>query len=197
MYQGIDALQMTIKRLCQEKGISINKLATLSGITQSTIDSIMKGRSRNPKLETLRKISKGFNMEYEEFISCLRGYENELRPPAIEYTPNDSKIGTVVLEKIIELRKSKGVALYDVYKAAGLPIDYEEMIKSPYFKNKNLLDYLFALCQFFNISADFLLGLTDIPAPLTPVANPEINPPAPDALANDDSTLPRKEPNDE
>ena len=37
-------------------GYSRNKLATLSGITQSTLNSMMRGETKNPKLKTLRKI---------------------------------------------------------------------------------------------------------------------------------------------
>jgi len=47
-----------VKRLLDlgaEREISINKLATLSGITQSTVDNIMKGKTKNPKLKTLHK----------------------------------------------------------------------------------------------------------------------------------------------
>lgn len=43
--------------LCVERGITTNKLATLSGITQSTLNSMMRGETKNPKLKTLRKIA--------------------------------------------------------------------------------------------------------------------------------------------
>lgn len=51
--------QAIIKRLtelCSEKNITINKLATLSGITQSTVDNLMRGKTQNPKLKTLHKL---------------------------------------------------------------------------------------------------------------------------------------------
>lgn len=64
-----DAVVKRIEILCKEKSITINKLATLSGLTQSTIDSIMKGKSRNPRLATLRKICAGLNVSMSEFFN--------------------------------------------------------------------------------------------------------------------------------
>lgn len=54
--------------LCVERGITTNKLATLSGITQSTLNSMMRGETKNPKLKTLRKIAMGFNMTVSELL---------------------------------------------------------------------------------------------------------------------------------
>lgn len=44
------------------KKITTNKLATLAGITQSTVDNMMKGKTKNPKLKTLHKLAIGLNM---------------------------------------------------------------------------------------------------------------------------------------
>lgn len=57
-----------IKLLCKEKGITVNKLATLSGLKQSTIDNIIHGTSQNPKLKTLHKIAGSFSMTLSEFL---------------------------------------------------------------------------------------------------------------------------------
>ena len=57
-----DAIIKRLTDLCVERGITTNKLATLSGITQSTLNSMMRGETKNPKLKTLRKIAMGFNM---------------------------------------------------------------------------------------------------------------------------------------
>lgn len=63
-----DAIAKRIQTLCKQKGISINKLATLSGVTQSTIDSIVKGKSRNPQIITLMKISRGLSITIADFF---------------------------------------------------------------------------------------------------------------------------------
>ena len=46
-----DAIIKRLTDLCVDRGITINRLATLSGITQSTINSMMNGETRNPKAE--------------------------------------------------------------------------------------------------------------------------------------------------
>ncbi|PZL72784.1 XRE family transcriptional regulator [Enterococcus plantarum] len=63
-----DVIRLRLKNLCNEKNISINKLATLSGITQSTVDNIMKGKTKNPKLKTLHKLATGLDMTVSELL---------------------------------------------------------------------------------------------------------------------------------
>ena len=57
-----------IRTLCTKRGFSINKLATMSGVKQSTLDNIMRGNTKNPRVETLHKISVAFNMTVAEFL---------------------------------------------------------------------------------------------------------------------------------
>lgn len=60
-----------IKRLtdiCQERKITINQLANLSEITQSTIQDLMTGKTKNPKLKTLHRIAVGLNMTVSELL---------------------------------------------------------------------------------------------------------------------------------
>ena len=57
-----------IRQLCKERGIAIKKLATMSGINQSTIDNIVRGLTRNPRVMTLHKIAIAFNMTVAEFL---------------------------------------------------------------------------------------------------------------------------------
>ena len=57
-----DAVIKRLTALCAERDITVNKLATLSGITQSTVDNLMKGKTRNPKLKTLHKPAIGLDM---------------------------------------------------------------------------------------------------------------------------------------
>lgn len=63
-----DAIIKRLTALCAEKNITINKLATLSGITQSTVDNLMKGKTRNPKLKTLHKLAIGLDMTVSELL---------------------------------------------------------------------------------------------------------------------------------
>lgn len=63
-----DVIRLRLNNLCFERNISINKLATLSGITQSTVDNIMKGKTKNPKLKTLHKLATGLDMTVSELL---------------------------------------------------------------------------------------------------------------------------------
>ena len=56
-------------QLCQEHNITINKLATRSGMKQSTIDNIIKGNTKSPGLRTLHRISQGFGMTLSELLN--------------------------------------------------------------------------------------------------------------------------------
>ena len=57
-----------IRQLCKQRGISINKLATMSGLRQSTLDNIMRGLSKNPRVKTVHKIANALNMTLAEFL---------------------------------------------------------------------------------------------------------------------------------
>jgi transcriptional regulator with XRE-family HTH domain len=56
--------------LCEKRGITINKLAEMSGVRQSTIHNLVCGASVNPKIRTLHKIAIAFNMTLAEFLDC-------------------------------------------------------------------------------------------------------------------------------
>lgn len=57
-----------IRQLCKQRGISINKLATMSGLRQSTLDNIMRGLSKHPRVKTVHKIANAFSMTLAEFL---------------------------------------------------------------------------------------------------------------------------------
>lgn len=65
-YSELYALR--IRQLCKKCKITINKLATLAGLKQSTIDNILRGKSKNPKVRTLHKIANVFGMTLSEFL---------------------------------------------------------------------------------------------------------------------------------
>lgn len=58
-----------IKQLCKQRGISINKLSTMSDVKQSTLDNIIRGLTKNPRVKTLHKLSIAFNMTLSEFLN--------------------------------------------------------------------------------------------------------------------------------
>ncbi|MBR5452226.1 MAG: helix-turn-helix transcriptional regulator [Clostridia bacterium] len=57
-----------IYALCKQRKISINKLAEMSGVSQSTLDNIVRGVTKSPGAKTLHKIATAFNMTLAEFL---------------------------------------------------------------------------------------------------------------------------------
>ena len=65
------AIKNRIEQLCQEKGITQNKMCTLCGITQSTINNIMNRNQKDVSLLTIVRICNGLNMTLEVFNSDI------------------------------------------------------------------------------------------------------------------------------
>ena len=63
-----DAVKAKINKILFERNMTVNKLAISSGLMQSTVDSILNGRSKNPTLVTISKICHGINMPLSEFF---------------------------------------------------------------------------------------------------------------------------------
>lgn len=57
-----------IRQLCKERGFAINKLANRAGINQSTLDNIVRGLTKDPRVSTLHKVALAFNMTLAEFL---------------------------------------------------------------------------------------------------------------------------------
>jgi transcriptional regulator with XRE-family HTH domain len=63
-----EVITKRILALCKERGITVNKLATLSGMKQSTLDNIIKGNTKSPGLRTLHRISQGLGLTLAELL---------------------------------------------------------------------------------------------------------------------------------
>lgn len=63
-----EAITARIHLLCKKKKLSVNKLAKLSNINQSTVAEIIAGRSRYPMMKTIKKLADGFGMTLSEFF---------------------------------------------------------------------------------------------------------------------------------
>lgn len=65
----VEATSKRILELCKTNDISINKLAIMSGLTQSTVQSIICGKSKNPQLLTIVRICDSLNISLKEFFN--------------------------------------------------------------------------------------------------------------------------------
>lgn len=62
------AVSHKILKICDEKNISINKLASICCLTQSTVQSLIDGKSKNPKMLTIIRICEGLDIRLKDFF---------------------------------------------------------------------------------------------------------------------------------
>ena len=63
-----EAIRDRILNLCEERKITVNKLSTICGMTQSTLNNIVNGSSKDPKVSTVKKICDGLEITLSEFF---------------------------------------------------------------------------------------------------------------------------------
>lgn len=90
--------------MCDQKGISINKLAALSDMTQSTLADIVKGKNVSPKVSTIEKICKGLEISLADFFT----YESD----SITANSDGNKIDNVPEHIRKEIDMAKEFVLY-------------------------------------------------------------------------------------
>jgi len=76
-----EAVKLRILELCKDKNITVNKLAIICGITQSTLNNIISGRNNSTTVSTIKKICDGLEMQIEDFFACdlFRNLEQEIK----------------------------------------------------------------------------------------------------------------------
>lgn len=63
-----EAVSNKLLKICKEKNISINKLATISCLTQSTLENIVNCNFKNPKLLTIIRICDGLDITFNVIL---------------------------------------------------------------------------------------------------------------------------------
>lgn len=61
-------LSKRILKLCDERNLSVNRLATISGLRQSTVNNIIINKTKNPSILVIQSIALGFEMTLPEFL---------------------------------------------------------------------------------------------------------------------------------
>lgn len=72
-----EAIELRINDLCNEKGITINKLSTICGITQSTLANWRARPKTNISTVTILRICRGLNINIQEFFNSSIFNNNE------------------------------------------------------------------------------------------------------------------------
>ena len=63
-----EAISKKILCILNEKNITLNKLSNMCCLTQSTVDSLINGKSKNPKLLTIARICDGLSIKLKDFF---------------------------------------------------------------------------------------------------------------------------------
>lgn len=73
------AILHRIDNLCKERNITLNKLSTLSGITQSTLENLILGNTKYPRIITISYICQGLQIELKDFFddNLFKNLEDE------------------------------------------------------------------------------------------------------------------------
>ena len=76
-----EAVRERILELCRERDISINRLSSMSGVTQSAVNNIVSGRNRSTTISTIKKLCDGLGITIEEFFhsDLFRELEQEIQ----------------------------------------------------------------------------------------------------------------------
>ena len=63
-----EAVAKRIVELCKQKNIAINTLANISGVSPSTVYSMLNEKSKNPGVVSLKKLCDGLDITMREFF---------------------------------------------------------------------------------------------------------------------------------
>lgn len=76
-----DAIVMRLQNICNERNIKYNELATRSGVTPSTVYSLMDEKRRDLSVITLKKLCDGLDMTMIDFFDddIFRTLEQEIK----------------------------------------------------------------------------------------------------------------------
>lgn len=74
------AVAFRILELCKEKKITVNRLSTISAVTQSTVNDIVNNKSKNIGIATIRKLCDGLEISITDFFDTpyFRNLEQEI-----------------------------------------------------------------------------------------------------------------------
>ena len=72
-----EAVVQRLKSICKDRGIAANELANLSGVTPSTVYSLLNPERKNASITTIKILCDGLDMTLGEFFSSPKFDELE------------------------------------------------------------------------------------------------------------------------
>ncbi|MGB8451170.1 MAG: helix-turn-helix transcriptional regulator [Anaerocolumna sp.] len=75
------AIVERLYELCKSRNITINKLCTFSAVTQSTVNDIVNGTTKNIGIITLKKLCDGLDISIADFFDTdvFRNLQQEIK----------------------------------------------------------------------------------------------------------------------
>lgn len=74
-----------IERIMLAKGLNVNRLAKLAGLSHVYVGDLIKGESRGkqprPTIDTILALSKALNIDYNNLILAYRGFDPDKVEP--------------------------------------------------------------------------------------------------------------------
>ena len=64
-----EAVALRIIELCKERNIATNALANISGVSPSTVYSMLNEKSQNPGVVSIKKLCDGLEITLREFFN--------------------------------------------------------------------------------------------------------------------------------
>lgn len=77
----VSVIKNRILQLCGQRNLTINKLARLAALPPSSVKNILYGKSRDPKILTIKKICDGLEITLTEFFNTpeFEALEQEIK----------------------------------------------------------------------------------------------------------------------
>jgi len=84
---AMDAVRLRINQLPEDRGLTVTGLASLCGMTQSSIENITNSRYKSANIATIKKICDGLEIELDDFF-CEELFE-DIEPVGVKKKENN------------------------------------------------------------------------------------------------------------
>ena len=76
-----EAVAKRILELCEQRNLAVNALASISGISPSTVYSMLNEKSQNPGVVSIKKLCDGLDISIREFFNSdlFNNLEQEIK----------------------------------------------------------------------------------------------------------------------
>lgn len=143
-----------INSLRIEKGLSVNKLASLAGITQSTLQSLIE-KNGIPSIPTLEKLCYALEISMSDFFKESDSENNVTNPDSVEPSKMTFNVGA----RIKKLRKNLNISSSTLADSINVNQSFISAIENN--TKKCSLENLEKICDSLNVSLSDFFNTSD------------------------------------